>query len=107
MKTQTEPKRPWARMIMELMRRKIALVRERGGVPQAEDSLVHRWAGCEITERHTLAVSVEASDDELEAVAPELQECLRNDPPRLRRRVLRAVTSTHRRIAELAVEARP
>ena len=45
-----------------------------------------------------------AIDDEMERVAPDLAECLRQVPPDVRRRILRAVNETHRRSETLAAE---
>lgn len=108
MNTQTmTERRPWARMGVELPRRMISLVRNRVEVPRTEDVLLNRWAVCEVQERHKLSVDVAASDDALEAVAPALRECLKNAPPKLRKRVLAAVQVTHRNVARLSLEARP
>lgn len=107
MNMNTETKRPWARMIAELARRMIAAALERGDIARTENVLIHRWAGHEVEERRALSVGVAASDDELEQAAPLLAVCLKNDPPRMRRRVLAAVRATHRNIEHMSVEARP
>lgn len=66
--------------------------------------LVADWCKEHLLLQHRWSRDAAAIDDEMERVAPDLAECLRQVPPDVRRRILRAVNETHRRSETRAAE---
>lgn len=67
-------------------------------------SLLWDWALEQKAQHQQWAVSIAAIDDEMEREAPELWECLQNDPPAKRRRVWTAWQTTMHRTQQRAEE---
>ncbi len=67
-------------------------------------SLVVEWCKEHILLQRRWSRDALAIDDEMERVAPELAECLSNDPPSKRRKIWLAWKETHRRTQALAAE---
>ena len=81
-------------------------LRARGVFPECtlSWSLVLDWCREHILLQRRWSREAQAVDDPLERIAPELADCLRNDPPETRRRILHACRETHRRSQALAAE---
>lgn len=88
----------------------VALVaRMRPAFPECALSLGLLW---EWTMEHLAwlrerAADVRAIDDEMERVAPELWDCLQNDPPGKRKRIWQAWQATHARTEQRAADLTP
>lgn len=67
-------------------------------------SLVVEWCKEHLLLQRRWSREALAIDDEMERVAPDLAECLRNDSPALRRKIWVAWKETHRRTQALANE---
>lgn len=67
-------------------------------------SLIVEWCKEHILLQRRWSRDALAVDDEMERCAPELAECLSNDPPAKRRKIWLAWKETHRRTQALAAE---
>lgn len=67
-------------------------------------SLVVEWCKEHLLLQRRWSREALAIDDEMERVAPDLAECLRNDSPAMRRKIWVAWKETHRRTQALANE---
>lgn len=67
-------------------------------------SLVVEWCREHLLLQRRWSRDALAIDDEMERVAPDLADCLRNDPASKRRKIWLAWKETHRRTQALAAE---
>ncbi|MES2571082.1 MAG: hypothetical protein V4710_13630 [Verrucomicrobiota bacterium] len=70
-------------------------------------SLVVEWCREHLLLQRRWSREALAIDDEMERVAPDLADCLRNDPPAKRRKIWVAWKETHRRTRALAEHLQP
>jgi hypothetical protein len=70
-------------------------------------SLILEWAREQLGCHRRWSGDARAIDDEMERIAPELAECLQNDPPAKRTRIWLAWKETHARTELLAAQIRP